>query len=1594
MRFLFLLITLWGYAAGLSAQCNHSFCFAPGCPPSVDVEDAPVYCDLADLNGYSGSTGPFNGGNVPSGFCGAIENSQWFGFVAPVGSVTVTLQVSDCMGTSGGSGLQMQIFEPVSDCADFSPVSTCFGSGTVEDGTLTADGLVIGNTYFILIDGWSGDQCDYTLVVNDGLAPTPTPPTPAPIAGPSSVCPGATAAYSIEPVQFANEYIWTLTPPTIGTISGNGTTQISIDYNGVGGALLEVYATNGCAQSDPVELLVVSSPPQPGPPDTVYYCLGDPAVWQGDLYPNPTPGLQTQVIDSYLGCDSIVSAIFFPIVPPTTDLGEVHLCPDESISVGGLDYSDENSYSITLMNESYRGCDSTVNFTIFTEIVVADIDPDSPEIGCDGGGALLDGSNSQGDISGYEWFDDAGVSVSNSETYTATAPGAYVLVVTGENAGCTDTTTTTVTAGGVFPTLANIDGDAQYCSSMTTQTYTATGVSDADTILWNVPNGADFTIDNADATQITVAWNGTSGQVCAMAQNDCGQSNAVCLGVSTYDPATVAFLNAPTLCDGSAELELVLTGDAPWQLAYAIDGAAQTPITINASPYFLPVGSTGIYSVIGLADGNTCNYASSAQTEVFPEDPLTIDNLSYDCNATNDAFEIRFSLSGGDPASYQVTGVAGSFSGNFFLSDPLPAGSGFSLQIFDGNNCDTLLLSEMEVFCDCTTRVGEMGTTPLILCDEATATATYNGDHDFDGNDGLLFILHEGSDTIIVNEVQQNSQPEFDFLPGMSYGTTYYISAVVADQLTDGSIDYANDPCADVAAGTPVTWFQSPEVVLSGDTTICQGGSVDLGVFVPGFEPVDLILENTQNAQLTIDALAPGMHIITVEPSVATTYTIVSVGGTQCPGIGTGSADIDFHPGITLEELSTDESADGTSYQVCITLSGGPQPYRVNGMSFAGSQFCSGDIPCGTGYDFLFEDDATCSDLSVTTPSFACNCSAAVGTMANDSLFVCEGQTATGLYDPNGQNILPGDTLLFVLHDSPTAQLGTLAAQNDQPVFGFDPATMQYGETYYLSALVADADADGFDEADACLQLALGTPVSFFLDPTLTLAADQTQLCAGDSIVLSFEPGGSGTVFQIDVGSGTGLIESGSTLAFHPTQDTLLQFFEIRSLQSNCTTDLTGTLDIAVEVETPPSAGTVMEMPTLCATLDTTLQLLTLLQEFDADGSWSSTDNPTGFDATAGSFTLSGNAPGLYNFTYSVGGAGLCPADVATVTVELTAPPVVEAGPDRSLGCESETVTLSAADATLSYRWTDENGTLLATAPTYTTDRPGLYFLTGTATGGCFGRDSVSVLPAADLVQPVYRTEPVSCFEETDATIAVDTVVGGTGPYLFSLDGAPYSDQAVFEFLPAGSYKLSVVDALGCEVDTTILLQGGLDLQAFLEGDFPGGEPVLAFGDSLKVRLFSSAADSDSLALVWSPAELFGCDSCTSQTILPAESGRVEVEVSVGACTAVAALEFLVTERDDLFVPNAFSPNGDGANDEMVVSLAPSVERITRILIYDRWGTQLFVQNPDSNARQVVGWNGRADGEEAPNGVYVYAVEYIRINGESAVVTGDILLIR
>ena len=118
--------------------------------------------------GYCGNTSSqYTGTEVPSGFCGSVENNSWLSFVASDTSATLNVWTSNC---TSGDGIQMEIYS-TTDCISFTSVSNCVSNGVMNDFQISTNTtLTIGQTYYLMIDGWGGDFCDYVISVNNGVA--------------------------------------------------------------------------------------------------------------------------------------------------------------------------------------------------------------------------------------------------------------------------------------------------------------------------------------------------------------------------------------------------------------------------------------------------------------------------------------------------------------------------------------------------------------------------------------------------------------------------------------------------------------------------------------------------------------------------------------------------------------------------------------------------------------------------------------------------------------------------------------------------------------------------------------------------------------------------------------------------------------------------------------------------------------------------------------------------------------------------------------------------------------------------------------------------------------------------------------------------------------------------------------------------------------------------------------------------------------------------------------------------------------------------------------------------------------------------------
>ncbi|HHB77633.1 MAG TPA: gliding motility-associated C-terminal domain-containing protein, partial [Saprospiraceae bacterium] len=96
-----------------------------------------------------------------------------------------------------------------------------------------------------------------------------------------------------------------------------------------------------------------------------------------------------------------------------------------------------------------------------------------------------------------------------------------------------------------------------------------------------------------------------------------------------------------------------------------------------------------------------------------------------------------------------------------------------------------------------------------------------------------------------------------------------------------------------------------------------------------------------------------------------------------------------------------------------------------------------------------------------------------------------------------------------------------------------------------------------------------------------------------------------------------------------------------------------------------------------------------------------------------------------------------------------------------------------------------------------------------------------------------------------------------------------------------------------------------------------------------------------------------------------------------------------------VYIPNVFSPNGDGINDKFTLYANKKGEELVLFQIYDRWGNMVYeATHKDVQAFQSDGWDGFYKGKLMDNGVYVYQAIVKFIDGDVREFSGDVTLVR
>ena len=342
--------------------------------------------------------------------------------------------------------------------------------------------------------------------------------------------------------------------------------------------------------------------------------------------------------------------------------------------------------------------------------------------------------------------------------------------------------------------------------------------------------------------------------------------------------------------------------------------------------------------------------------------------------------------------------------------------------------------------------------------------------------------------------------------------------------------------------------------------------------------------------------------------------------------------------------------------------------------------------------------------------------------------------------------------------------------------------------------------------------------------------------------------------------------------------------------------------------------------------------------------------------------------------------------------------PIVDAGVTFVLPCFEDLANLNgsvdAGTGNLLIEWSTLDGDLVSGTNTLSPSiaTGGTYFLQITnLDNGCGAGDEVLVTEDKPDNLDLISAEP-PCYGDP-AYIEVTQVTGGTEPYLYSVDGGEsFQSSPVFDPLDPGSYDVLVQDANGCETGSIpVYLPEPIELDLSLDATVE-----LQFGDSYQLNGIVNVPEWEITSITWTPSESLSCDDCLDPIATPWQTTDYELYVeNENGCPAEAAVRIVVDKRPAVYIPNGFSPNGDGENDVfMIFAKDGTVAKVQKFLVFSRWGETVFQYYDFDPNNPAYGWDGWFRGEPMNPAVFAYFAVIEFIDGRVELFEGDVTLVR
>jgi hypothetical protein len=440
------LLFFFGFIFQLSAQdpfpCGAQAVGSDECP------DACISCTNAQFLNVNTSSEIMTPSGTTTTWCSTIENDQYLGFIAGSSTVSITFTNTGC---STGSGLQGAIHGP--QCSGTTQGCQT-GIGVGASATITGTGLVVGEVYYLVIDGIAGSQCGLQITNASGVgAPSPNITN---ISGAVAVCPGREWEYTAISAG-ATRFNWRLqTKPAGSTITINDdpwpnapavvtTTDptIRVTYSLPGTYTFCVQGENFCNRSTFRCITVVVTRPQ-RPAQIRNLCDNDIIPWcntepdfDASLYPAPSTQRLKCFFEEANGCIGEQDWTFNIARSPVLGAVDTVLCEGDSLvfqddfgPVGP--FNQAGNFDVRLERRRPR-CDD--NFQLFLNYIQIEpiIDP-VLDINCLRSETFIDATRTRFSPSNatavFTWSGPGIVSGQGTRRIRVNAIGTYTLTIT------------------------------------------------------------------------------------------------------------------------------------------------------------------------------------------------------------------------------------------------------------------------------------------------------------------------------------------------------------------------------------------------------------------------------------------------------------------------------------------------------------------------------------------------------------------------------------------------------------------------------------------------------------------------------------------------------------------------------------------------------------------------------------------------------------------------------------------------------------------------------------------------------------------------------------------------------------------------------------------------------------------------------------------------------------------------------------------------------------------------------------------------------------------------------------------------------------